>query len=517
MNEGEKFIHQKYSTLHTSKEVEHEQERKKRIGEEITQKPTEKLSNWMDVLDQTHMGHKDDPRVLERIKKHYHKEHIIKTEDIPESAFLMEQRIARNLGYGDVEITDEFIERKTEQIISDQKHSLDKWINYLTSPDAKYPTWAKYWAFRSMLSMGKLEKYEDKSTGVEKAKFRKRKDDTIAPFPPLNPRALAMTISAIVSKAEENAKNKKDRIDIENISTRLDDKEFKQLLSTENFSKIYTQFLIEMPEYSAEGLKETRGRWVKYDKGSKPDRIVESLEGYPLEWCTANIDTARTQLQAGDFHIYYSLNDDGEAVIPRVAIRMEGNSIAEVRGIATDQNMDPYISDVVEEKMNKFPDGEQYKKKNEDMRKLTEIEKKTNLNQELSIEDLRFLYEIDFKIEGFGYERDPRIQEILERRDNKSDISSITGYSKDQISITRAEALSGDIKYHYNDLDLNSLTSAEGLTLPESIGGSLNLSSLTSAEGLTLPESIGGYLNLSSLTSAEKQKLRKKYPNKTIF
>jgi len=38
------------------------------------------------------------------------------------------------------------------------------------------------------------------------------------------------------------------------------------------------------------------------------------------------------------------------------------------------------------------------------------------------------------------------------------------------------------------ELDLRSLTSAEGLTLPSSIGGWLDLRSLTSAEGLTLPE-----------------------------
>ncbi|QQR82699.1 hypothetical protein IPJ70_01120 [Candidatus Campbellbacteria bacterium] len=52
-------------------------------------------------------------------------------------------------------------------------------------------------------------------------------------------------------------------------------------------------------------------------------------------------------------------------------------------------------------------------------------------------------------------------------------------------------------------LDLESLTSAEGLILPQSIGGYLNLGDLTSAEGLTLPHSIGGGLFLDNLTSAE--------------
>ncbi len=62
-------------------------------------------------------------------------------------------------------------------------------------------------------------------------------------------------------------------------------------------------------------------------------------------------------------------------------------------------------------------------------------------------------------------------------------------------------------------LYLDDLTSAEGLTLPTTIGGSLHLYDLTSAEGLTLPTTIGGSLYLSSLSEAEKTTLRTKYPH----
>ena len=56
-------------------------------------------------------------------------------------------------------------------------------------------------------------------------------------------------------------------------------------------------------------------------------------------------------------------------------------------------------------------------------------------------------------------------------------------------------------------LDLRSLTSAEGLELPDSIGGDLYLGSLTTAEHLELPDRIGGNLTLRSLTSAEHLQL----------
>ena len=117
--------------------------------------------------------------------------------------------------------------------------------------------------------------------------------------------------------------------------------------SSESFSKLYTQFLIELPAYSAEGLQETRGEWKLYPQVSDPQPLVDSLEGYPLEWCTANVDTASSQLQGGDFYVYYSIDHLGEANIPRVAIRMDGNNIAEVRGITANQNLDPYIGEVV--------------------------------------------------------------------------------------------------------------------------------------------------------------------------
>jgi len=60
-----------------------------------------------------------------------------------------------------------------------------------------------------------------------------------------------------------------------------------------------------------------------------------------------------------------------------------------------------------------------------------------------------------------------------------------------------------NLEHVSGNLYLNSLTSAKGLVLPETIGGILVLSSLTSAEGLVLPEKVGGDLSLRSLESAK--------------
>ena len=100
---------------------------------------------------------------------------------------------------------------------------------------------------------------------------------------------------------------------------------------------------------------------------------------------------------------------------------MQGNQIGEVRGIAPEQNLDPYIGEIVRKKLSEFPDGAAYEKKNNDMKILTLIENKTKQNQPLNKGELIFLYEIDSQIEGFGYQRDPRIKEIRDLRNPKED------------------------------------------------------------------------------------------------
>ena len=115
---------------------------------------------------------------------------IIKDENINYDYFLkQEQDIAREQGHGEIKEPKDFKEQKRKEIQNDQKHSLDYWINYLSSSDALYPDWLKYWAFRSMTQMGGYNK--------EKSSFSKRKKDSAQSFPTLNPRALAEVLSAM--------------------------------------------------------------------------------------------------------------------------------------------------------------------------------------------------------------------------------------------------------------------------------------------------------------------------------
>jgi hypothetical protein len=94
-------------------------------------------------------------------------------------------------------------------------------------------------------------------------------------------------------------------------------------------------------------------------------------------------------------------------------------------------------------------------------------------------------------------------------------ISSITG-SLDLDNLTTAQNLTLPQSVGWS-VYLRNLTTAENLTLPQSVGWSVYLSNLTTAQGLTLPQSVGGNVYLYSLTTAQKEELRKKHPHLKIF
>ena len=448
--EGEDFLKNKFANLHTSPEVKSSVRRnEKRENAVASQKPIERIRVYLDRFEE--ILERSDPKERERgveaFKKILFDGNVIKESAIPNRVYELEQEVAFNLGHGTIEITDEYKQNKNREIIKGQKDSLSSWVEYLSSTNALYPMWAKYWVLKSVLEVGKYNK--------GKRAFDKRGKDSVAPFPPINIGALAKSVAII----QDKIKGQK----IENFSN-LEDDEFKKVLDKEDFAKYYALALESLPEFSEAGLENIQGEWVVYKQvpyqtsseeypeqyPSQVQKLFGSLQGYPLEWCTAqNIDTAYSQLKAGDFHVYYSENSTGQNKIPRVAIRMEGEKIAEVRGIEPKQEMDRFIMPVVEEKMGSFgQEGEKYKKKGEDMKRLTEIYNKSFghkdpktgerefLSPKYSAEELEFIYQLNNPIDGFGYfyenrnnpyEVEDRLKEIIGSREKlfRSDVKTI--------------------------------------------------------------------------------------------
>jgi len=475
--QGEKFLDKVYKDLHLSEIVMHTANK--------SDDKYQKIEKYMQRLeDVTKKACEHDK--INLIKKYYYKKYVIKEQNVPESYFKKQEKIALDRGYGHVKYDEKTKKQEIEHIINEQKKSLDMWLDYLFSKDTDmYPTWFKYYVFQGMLKLGYFDK--------EKNRYTKRTESTVKPFIELNREALSIIYSELIKVLNK-----------ENI----DDKKLNELINNGSFSKLYSYAVLKLDSVKDDGFKSNDGIWKKYNKGSNPEILFNDINGKGTGWCTAGgIETARAHINGGDFHVYYTKDRERNYTKPRIAIRMEGNQIAEIRGISENQNIEANMEKVIDKKLEEFPDRDEYKKKVKDMEMLTYIYTKYQNKGELTKTDLRFLYEIDDKITGFGYARDPRIEELLQERNVRKDLTLVLDCKEKNISLTEEEALSGNIIYHYGSLWLNNLTNAEGLKFPDKIGGDLYLRSLTSAKGLELPDEIEGDLNLSSLISAEGLKL----------
>ena len=472
-----------YKNLHMSESAMH--------GMSESDKKRDRILNYFERLEKVHQRVSESKREedLKLLKKFYYNLYVIKPEDIPDSYFEHEKRIMRERGYGNIEITPERKQNLINQIIEDQKESLDKWIEYFLFDEESnsYEMWEKYWVFQGLQQLGKYNK--------ETGKFSKRDKHTVYPFPPVEREVIFTTLKLM----EDYIKDKKG------------DNEIRSALGSGNFKTLYEYSIKMIMNKEEKQSNTTLGKWIKYEQGSDYHKLRDSLQGYYTGWCTAAGENfAKEQLENGDFYVYYTLDKNGEAKVPRIAIRMNGhNEIGEIRGIADNQNMEPEMISILEKKLEEFPDRDKYRKKEYDMQFLTTIDNKVQKGYDLTKEELRFLYEIDSKIEGFGYWEDSRIEEIINKRNITKDLACIFDCKEEEVCLGGDLPKDKTIKVYWDSLDLSGLTSAEGLKLPDYIGGSLFLDSLTNAEELKLPEYIKKTFDLSSLTSAEGLKLPK--------
>lgn len=443
--ENPNFLKQKYN-LHNTPEVAVAAKRtEKRTGEKIPQDPGTKIQNYLDRLEKLVLdpdkkqqrkpfGKDSRPRALSLLRDMVMDEYVRPNkEKMAAGAAAVEERAARNLGM-DVRYGEEELEQRGEIAVTDLEKSLDNWISYLSDANEPYPTWFRYYAFRNILDLGDYDK--------DKKEFTKRSKGSTRLFPEIDRGALAYVQERI--EAAENPKMLEKLQNAQKAAANNDIPE-TELLTREkaanfaklSFAKQYAEGLSQAGEITPEMREITEGKWVRYQQGTDPTALWASLQNKGTAWCTKGFATAETQLKGGDFYVYYTLDKQGKPTIPRIAIRMQEENIGEVRGVADgDQNLEGNMAEIAEKKMNEFPGAEKYRKASSDMKLLTEIEKKVKAGQELDKNDLIFLYEIDSPIEGFGYQRDPRIEEIRDQRkaNLKEDASIVFECSPEEIA-----------------------------------------------------------------------------------
>lgn len=400
------------------------------------------------------------------LKKLYYNKYVIKKESIKQSYFDHQLQIALELGNGHSELTSTMRNEMITNIIEDQKKSLEIWLDYLLSDEAKYPEWFKYYVFQGMIKIGSYNK-----NGYS---FSKRTVNTVCKFADLNKEALALVYENLVSYLKHQESY---------------DEELKRLLQKSDFEKLYSYMLRKLLKQNIGLNTSADGIWIKYVQGSDPNLLVDGILGKGTGWCTAGKEVATQQLKGGDFYIYYTKDTNGLYTQPRIAIRMAYGEIAEIRGISEQQNLEPEMEEILNQKLMEFPDGDRYRKKVNDMKMLTKIYKKYK-ESELSIEELRFLYQIDFEIEGFGISIDPRIDEILSERNVKKDLVNIFECREDEVSFDSNDVISGKkIVCFYGDLVLNDIEKIDpSFSFPDYIIGKLELNGLLDIKNFVSPK-----------------------------
>jgi len=481
-----KILTNAYPNLHSSLEVENAIDRANSNG--IENNPNNKetrVKTYIDRLEQV----LDVPDVDSRKRRFdiYNNKYLFPSvlldkNDIPESYLIHRKKILETKGFGDVDFSDSDRLEMACTIYNDQKQSLKGWTDYLVSSDVSYPTWFKYYTLKSIVKLGDYNR--------DTKKFKHRSKTTTGLFPELNREALSYTF---------------DVLSYEFPSTEgPNDNELKSAIKSTNFSDIYAYAIEKMKSVKSESIQETDGKWVKYDEGSDSTSLFQSLQGRGTGWCTAGEATAKKQLRNGDFYVYYSKDSKGLYINPRIAVRLENGEVAEVRGVGFEQNLEENMIDIAHEKYTQLPGGEQFEKKDNDMRRLTELGYKIQNNLILSPEDYLFLYQVKSKIIGFGYGTDPRIEKLQEQRPLDLDLSNMN-YIDKSFWFGRIQSVNNLIfpETVNTSLNFDSLTSSKGLTLPKIVNGDLSLDMLRSAKGLVLPVEINGELSLESLNTAE--------------
>jgi hypothetical protein len=241
-----------------------------------------------------------------------------------------------------------------------------------------------------------------------------------------------------------------------------------------------------------------KGKWLKFEGGPNAENINETATALSqlvqdTYWCTKT--NALSQLRGGDFYVYVTDKT------PRIAIRMEGNSVGEVRGNASSkQDLEPEMLPVAETFLKKnIPNnsGQKWldsiafnKKAKEFLERISKGIGEKEIMEFASIVSEGKKYNTDYGKNGFV----ERIENIFKDKNYyNEDILDRVAFNVDEFDPDKTEYLIGDANFGGSQItDLGQL---------KIITGSVDFA-LSMLESLGQLQSIGGntYFAYSQIT-----------------
>ena len=396
---------------------------------------------------------------------------VMDYEDIPDAYWKQQEQILRDNGQGR-ELSRDEKEYLTEDIINKQRESINTWSNYLGDKDCPYPTWFKVYAFDGVSKMGLINK--------ETREFEKRDKTTVASFPTLNPEVLAKVYRNInefydVEKEDWLSKHPDDEKLVSLVKSANFPKLYaKELFDTKTIIKTpenpedvegdwFTYQLGDEDELAkaAEGTgwciadpnvahsylsysnyagnendweddedwEDDDEYWGDEDEDWKEEEgnngweedenNPEEDENNPEE--DKNNPEEDNQSDPKTKFIVFKLkapnSPDGYSTNGVASIRLDPDGkVTEVSGLNEGQAIEDSLIPTVKEKVLSLPGGKEFLQKFEDKQTLIRLDKKMKKGEDLTKEELSFLYELDRPIATLDTynSKDPRIPELKE-------------------------------------------------------------------------------------------------------
>ena len=265
---------------------------------------------------------------------------------------------------------------------------------------------------------------------LDDADYNRRDNTTALSFPKLNAEILAKVYRQI---------NDFYGVDKENwLSKHSDDEKLVSLVKSANFPKLYAKELVDTKVIlkTPERTEDVHGDWFEYKLGDE-EEIASLAEG--TRWCVVDPNVAHNYLVYGYYSNSREDDDDqiekteAKFIIFRLedpnspgvfasngsaSIRLDPDGIvAEVSGLNEGQAIEDALVPIVKEKALSLPGGEKYLQKFDDKQALIKLDNKMKEGEDLTKEELSFLYELDCPIatlDTYNIE-DPRIPELKEK------------------------------------------------------------------------------------------------------
>lgn len=248
--------------------------------------------------------------------------------------------------------------------------------------------------------------------------------------------------------------------------------------------------------------KDTEGIWIRHKRGNGYKPLWEFLNTKNTGWAI-QLDVYSARLPHGPVYIYYTKDDKGKYVEPRILIVADADyHIQSVLGLGLHQSIESSMALIALEKIESFPGNEKRKKIAHDIALLSRLGDKINNDIELTKKELRFLYEIDSKIESFYHIADPKKEELKAKRNIKKDLAYIFGCKEENIGTNITDFDTNKIIYYYGTLEWEKEFVPNTFRNLKRIIGGASFPNLTSADGLNNLQQVDG-ANFSNLTNAE--------------